>query len=133
MATDVGFADGNSANATLFNSLIFPGASKSKTKLIWARIQYTGSAWAVVSATDSAGMVSGNLAWSTDHVNITLTGFTATPAVIPGPTYVASIARIPHAIGVSSTQAQVWFVDYAGALVTTQATTMDCSLIIIGI
>jgi hypothetical protein len=133
VATDVGFADGDSVNATLFNRLIFPGATKSKPKILWARIRYTGSAWEVLSTTDSAQLVSGNLAWSTDHVNIALSGFTAIPLVIVSPTYVASVARIPHGIGISTAQAQVWFYDYAGALVTTQATTMDCNLFILGV
>lgn len=133
MATDVGFADGDSVNAALFNRLIFPGATKSKPKVLWARINYTGSAWQVVSTTDSAQLVSGNIAWSTDHINITLSGFTATPIVIVSPNYVAAVARIPHGIGASSTQAQVWFYDYAGALDSTQGTDMDINIMILGI
>lgn len=133
VATDVGFADGDSVNATLFNRLIFPGVTKSRPKILWARVRYTGSAWEVVSTVDSAQLVSGNLAWSTDHVNITLSGFTAIPLVLVTPTYVAAVARLPHGIGISSVQAQLWFYDYAGALVSTQATTMDCNLCILGI
>lgn len=133
MATDVGFTDGDSVNATLFNRLIFPGVAKSKPKVLWARIRYNGSAWEVVSTADSAQLVSANLAWSTDHVNIALSGFTAIPIVLISPTYVAAVARLPHGIGISTAQAQVWFYDYAGALVTTQATTMDCAILILGI
>ena len=134
MATDVGLADGDSVDAARFNNRVpfIAGANKSKVKIIYARIRYTGSAWEVVSTVDSAGLVSGNLAWSTDHVNITLSGYTAIPVVLASVTYTSGVSRIVHGIGISTTQAQVWFYDYAGALDSTQATDMDVNLMILG-
>jgi hypothetical protein len=135
MATDVGIVDGQLVSAAYLNVRVpfIAGANKSGVKICYARIRYTGSVWEVSSGTDSAGIVSGNIAWSTDHINITLSGYTATPAVLATPVYTAGISRLPHGLGVSATQGQVWFVDYAGVLVTTQATTMDCYVRIEGI
>lgn len=135
MATDVGFADAQAASAAILNKALFAGASKLQCKALWARIRYTGSAWEVSSSADSAQLVSGSLAWSTDHVNITLSGFTAIPLALVSPTYLAAIARAPQAIGISSTQVQVWFFTHATTPVvdSTQSTSMDCSLLIVGV
>ena len=135
MATDIGLADGQNASAAYFNDRLpfVAGANKTKAKLIWAHIRYTGSAWEVVSTTDSAGLVSGNLAWSTDHVNITLSGYTAIVPAFATPVYNAAVALIPQITPSSTTQCQVHFVDYAGVRVTTQATTMNCTILLLGI
>lgn len=135
MATDVGLADGQSVNAAYFNARIpfIAGANKNNVKICYARIRYTGSAWEVSSSADSAGIVSGNVAWSTDHINITLSGYTAAPVVVVGTTYVSGVARIPHGIGASASQAQVYWYDYAGSLDSTQGTDMDIQVIIIGL
>lgn len=133
MATDVGYADGNAASAAILNKALFSGASKLQCKVLWARIRYNGSSWEVSSSADSAQLVTGNLAWSTDHVNITISGFTATPIVLVSPTYTSGVSRIPHGIGTSSTQAQLWFYDYAGTLDNTQGTDMDAEILIIGV
>jgi hypothetical protein len=135
MATDVGLADGQFATAAYFNDRIpfIAGANKSKVKLIYFHARYTGSVWEVVSTTDSAGIVSGNLAWSTDHLNITPSGYTAIVPAFTTPVYNAAVALIPQVTPASTTQIQVHFIDYAGVRVTTQATTMNFTMLALGI
>lgn len=135
MATDVGITNGQNVDQSIINKALFSGASKLSCKVIWARIRYTGSAWEVNSGVDSAQLVSGNVAWSTDHINIALSGFTVAPVVLatPGYTSGAGNTRLPAVVNVSSTQAQIWFLTETLTLDSTQSTKMDCNVIIIGI
>ena len=135
MATDVGLSDGAAITAALFNDRIpfIAGANKTKVKILYARIRYNGSAWEVHSGTDSAGIVSGNLAWSTNHVVITLSGYSTVVPAFATPVYNSAVSLIPQVFPSSASALHIYFIDYAGAIVSTQATTMDCTLLALGI
>lgn len=133
MATDVGLTDGQAANAAILNRVMFAGAGKLQCKELWARVRYTGSAWEVSSTIDSAQLVSANVTFSTDHINIALSGFTAAPEVQLTGVYVAAGPRVPMVGTITSTQAQVYFLDYAGAVDSTQSTKMDCMIHLTGV
>lgn len=135
MATDVGITNGQNVDQSIINKALFAGASKLSCKMLWARIRYNGSAWEVNSSVDSAQLVSANVTFSTDHINIALSGFTATPVVVASGVQQSGTgnSRVPMVSNVSSTQVQIYFKDASDALDTTQSTKMDCNVIIIGV
>lgn len=94
-------------------------------------MRYNGTAWEVHSTTFSAGVTSGAIAWSIDHINITLTGFTTAPVVVVSPTLGATRYR-PEAVSTSSSQVQVQFKNASDTVQTSQGTDMDCYLTIWG-
>ena len=132
MSTPIVATDGNAIDAATCNKYIAAGGDKVQVKTNYARIRYNGTAWEVHGTTDSSEIVSGDLAWSTDHVNVTLTGYTVIPCALPG-ARLADTNLWPKAEATSTTQVQVAFYNDAGTRVTVQATTMDTYLFIIGV
>lgn len=108
------------------------GGNKSTSKIIWARCRYNGAAWEVHSSTDSNEIISGNLAWSTNLVNVTLSGFTAAPCPV-----VCGVGTTGYGVtaeATSATNIAVRFFNRAtGAQVTTEDTSMDFMIHIVGI
>lgn len=132
MATPVIGTDGvDSVNAALVRKALTSNA-KLDIKVLYFRAQYTGSAWAIVSSTDSSQIVSGNLTWSTNKLTIALSGYTAAPVVVVSQTSVATPYHV-EAHATSSGNIDVTFWDMAGAQVTTQGTSMDFNAVIIGV
>lgn len=132
MATPTVATDGSAANAALFNKYLAAGGGKATVKVLWARIRYTGSAWEVHATTDAAELVTGNLSWSVDHLNVVISGFTVVPVVLVSPTLGATRYR-PEAIAASTTQIQIQFKNASDTVQTTQGTDMDCMLLAIGL
>ncbi len=131
MATPNPIADGNAGKAATFQRLPHCG-NKTTVKILFARVRYTGSAWEVHSGTDSNEVVSGNLAWSTNKLTIALSGYTVPPVVIATQNQAATVPYVLQAGATSSSNIDVEFWDTAAAQVTTQATSMDFQLLVIG-
>jgi len=130
MATPKMFTDGTTGLAeAALNKAIQAGEGTVQTKMWCGRVRYTGAVWEVHATTFSAGITS--VAWSVDHINITLSGFTQAPCVVVSPTLGATRYR-PEAIAASSTQVQVQFKNAGDTVQTVQGTDMDCYLIIWG-
>jgi len=124
-------ADGDALDAAHLTKAVQAGDGTLNTKMWAGRVRYTGSAWEVHATTFSAGVTTGAIAWSTDHINITLSGFTQMPLALVSPSLGATRYR-PEAIATSSSQVQVQFKNAADAVQSTQGTDMDCQLIIWG-
>jgi hypothetical protein len=134
MATPAVVTDGSTAfEAAAMNKFIAAGnADKIQVKLWYGRVRYTGSAWEVSSSYDSAGLTTGALAWSTNQLQITLANFTNVPCILATPEAVDSNLNVKAHCS-SNTLAVVRFYAVAdGALVSTQATTMEVNVLIIG-
>jgi hypothetical protein len=111
-------------------------AAKRGVIMKYARINYTGSAWQVVSTYDSAGIVSGNLSWSTDHliIDVTSGAFTKYPVVIATTTSDTTTAFYQvHAVCTSATSVSIYFTNYSSSVITTQATSMDFQIMIFSV
>ncbi len=106
--------------------------AKLDIKLLYARCRYTGTVWEVSTSNDSSQIVSGNLVWSTNKLTIALTGYTAAPIVQATQCLVATPYHI-QAIATSSTNIDVQFYDLAATLITTQGTSMDFNLLLLGV
>ena len=117
----------DAANLNLFVS----AEGKLSVKVWYAHVRYTGSVWEVDASVDAAGLVSGSLAWDTDHVELTLTGFTVGP--LPQTTPGATAAYPGHKVVVeSATTISIYFYDAADVLITTEAAAMDAHVLLIG-
>ena len=131
MATPEVIEDGvtplDAANLNKFVS----AEGKLNVKVWYAHIRYTGTIWEVDATVDSAGLVSGSLAWDTDHVELTLTGFTAAPPpqVTPG---AAGAYPIIRAIVESTTTVSIYFYDASDALQNVESAAMDAHVFLIG-
>jgi hypothetical protein len=122
-----------SLNEANMNKALMSDGTKIQVKVYHAHIRYNGASWEVVAADDSAGIVTGDLAWSTNHLNITLSGFTNPPIAVVSPNSTGTTAALIPAVDVTSNvQMQVYFFDYAGTVDTTQATDMDFTIILMG-
>jgi hypothetical protein len=115
------------------NKFIAAGeANKVQVKVWYGRVRYTGSAWEVSSSFDSAGLTTGALAWSTNQLQMTLSGFSNVPIILATPEAVDTNLNVKAHCS-SSTLAVVRFYAVAdGALVSTQATTMEFNVLLIG-
>src|SRR5262245_27731222 len=88
---------------------------KHATKLVYARIRYTGSAWQVEPSTDSQEITSNHLTWDTDHLEVSVSGFTRAPHVQVSPVMDLAAADyaqffLPAAKAVSAEQVQIaWY------------------------
>ena len=133
MATPKPVTTGNTditAEATWDQYLATPGAHA--LKLVCGRIRYTGSVWEVQAATQSLELVSANVVFSTDHINITLSGFTRAPEVQATPVFTAGGILLPVALAPSASQVQIYWYDFAEVLQTVQGTKMDAYVRILG-
>lgn len=119
-------------NATALNQFPAVGAGgKPGVHLVYARVRYTGSAWEVHSTTDGAVLVTGNLSWSSDHLNVTLSNFSVAPLVLAAP-MLADSTLLCKVLAASASQVQLaWYSDVV-TRVTVQASTMDAYLLILG-
>ena len=131
MATPVIGADGNALNAAMITKAIQAGDGTLNTKMWGGRIRYTGTVWEVHATTFSAGITSGGGAFSVDHINVTVSGFTQMPVIVVSPSLGATRFR-PEGIAASSTQVQIQFKNAADTVQTTQTTDMDCQVLIWG-
>jgi hypothetical protein len=121
----------SACSAANFNRLLYLGGSKTGVKIIGARIRYNGSAIEVHSSTDSIEIVTGNLSGpTTGVVTLTVSGFTTIPLPLAGPNIAGGY--IPFAVATAASTIQIRWYDFAGALVTSAGTNMDCNLIVIG-
>lgn len=132
MATPIVATAGNAITAVTVNKYLAAGGGKASAKVLWARIRYTGTAWEVHASTDSAEILSGHLAWSTDKLVVTVSGFTVIAAPVVSPT-LGNAIYWPKALGASSTAVHVAFYNDAGARQTVQSSNMDCTLLVIGV
>jgi hypothetical protein len=110
---------------------------KVEVKINYCEITFTAAGNTVaVNAVDSDGeIVSGDCAWDAGNtrINITLTGFTATPIVIAALKSNASTnAVLVRSNGGSSSQAQIHFDDGAGSAVDPDGD-VEVVLIVIGV
>lgn len=134
MATPKFVTDASTAytEANMNRGLMSDG-TKIQVKVYHAHILYNGASWEVVAADDSSGIVTGDLAWSTDHLVITVSGFTNPPIpVVSGVSTTTTPAEMPQADIASNTAIHVFFFDDAHANVSTEGTTMDFTIILIG-
>lgn len=131
MATPVMMATGDALDTAHLQKPVQAGDGTLNTKMWGGRVRYTGSAWEVHATTFSAGITSGGIAFATDHINITISGFTQAPTVQVTPTLGATRYR-PEAIGASSSQVQVQFKNASDTVQTVQSTDMDCQVWIWG-
>ena len=128
------FTDGDSANAAKFNQVLAVGAGTTAMFIWCARIKYNGSSWEVDANHSSAGLTTGALAWDggDDELEITLTEYASRPVVVATPVTADSNLEC-KAYAESSTKITVRFYNIDdGTLITTEATTMDINLIIVG-
>jgi homogentisate 1,2-dioxygenase len=108
-------------------------ADKPAAKVLWARCRYTGSAWEVVSTSDAAGLASGALSWASSALNIALSGFVNPPVVLATPAADDDTNYSVKCYCSTNALALVKFYNVdTGALVTTQAVSMDFNLLVIG-
>ena len=104
----------------------------TQAKIMYAHIRYNGSAWVVDTTEDAAGLVSGDVSWSTNHVQITLSGYTNTTVAIPtakGTTTEAYRTQIDPGSGF----VRVYFFNASGVSQTTESTSMDFHFCFIGV
>lgn len=128
------FTDGDEANAARFNRTVAVGASVSGIFIWFARVKYNGSSWVVDSNHSSAGITTGALAWDggSDELEITLTDFSSRPVVTATPVAANTNLNV-KAYAESTTKAIIRFYAIAdGSHVTSEATTMDVNIMIIG-
>lgn len=120
-------------DAAVVNLFTNAGGTKTNVSILFAHIRYTGAAWEVVSTTDSAILESGDLAWDTDHLEITLDTYTNTPAAMPGSVAAGgTISNRAQVDPISNTQIDVYFFTSDGTPDTTEGVDMDFMLILIG-
>lgn len=133
--TPAAFVDlSTQANAAAFNRCVVAGGNVVRAKMLWARIRYTGSAWEVVASVGSAEIVSANCVWSTDKLTIALSGFETVPVATVSPTFGDTILPC-KAYATSSSNIDVAFYSQTnlGTRVSTQATTMDFQIHVVGV
>lgn len=132
MAVALGVDGTTQVNAALVNQFIAAGAGgKTGTALFWARIRYNGSAWEVHASTDSAAIITANLAFVTDHLEVTLTNFTVAPCPIVAP-YMGDSIYLPKIAAISSTKVHIAWYSAITTRVTTPDVNMDCYVHIVG-
>ena len=128
------FTDGDEANAARFNRTVAVAASVTGIFVWFARVKWNGSAFVVDSNHSSAGITTGSLAWdgAADELEITLTDFSSRPVVTATPVAANTNLNV-KAYAESTTKAIVRFYAVAdGSHVTTEATTMDVNIMIMG-
>lgn len=128
------FTDGDEANAARFNRTVAVAASVTGIFVWFARVKWNGSAFVVDSNHSSAGITTGSLAWdgAADELEITLTDFSSRPVVVATPVAANTNLNV-KAYAESTTKAIVRFYAVAdGSHVTTEATTMDVNIMIMG-
>lgn len=116
---------------TTFQRVVHAG-NKATSKMLWARIRYNGAAWVVHSTTDNNEIVSGNLTWDTDHLNIALSGYTTAPLPMASPVIATAYSVAAEAIDAATIALTFRALD-TGAQVTIESTDMDFNLLVIGI
>ena len=131
MATPVMLTTGDALDAAHLQKSIQAGDGTVNTKMWGGRVRYTGSAWEVHATTLALGITSGGVAWDTDHINITISGFTQAPFVVVSPTLGATRYR-PEGIGQSSSQVRVQFKNASDVVQLVQGTDMDVQIFILG-
>lgn len=118
------------ALSTAILQRLLHGFTKTNAGLQWARVQYTGSAWAVVAGTDSNKLVSGNFVWSTNKLTVAISGHDNVPCVFVS--RAINGAHLVAATATSTSNIDVFFEDFAGADVTTEDTSMDFYIAVLG-
>jgi len=103
---------------------------KSDVKRIWGTVAYTGAVWAWDTSLSYNELDAAGVVFTTDHIDVTVSGYTEIPSVQATPA--SASAYIAKAKGISNTVVRVWFVDAAGALVTTPDTNMVVTLAVEG-
>lgn len=136
MATPKTFDDASDTRLreSNLNKFIAADGSKVTAKKLWARVRYNGSAWEVVSSVSSSGLTSPSLAWDTDHLVISVTGYTEVPEVQVTQNVVAN-PYIMQAEGDATDEVFVYFFTVAGTpgtAVTTEDTSMSIDVEITG-
>jgi hypothetical protein len=135
MSTPKVITDGTTElNEAALNKFICAGeANKSQVKCWYGRVRFTGSTWEVVSTSDSAGLTTGALAWASSQLQITLSGWTNPPLIVATPVADDDANYTVKAYASSNVLAVVRFYNIdTGALITTQAATMDFNVLILG-
>lgn len=107
------------------------GGAGGAPKIIGARVRYNGTAWEIEANTYSAQLIAGNLAWDTDHLEITVSGFTNEPLVTWSQVNTTN-RRFLQCEAVSTTQIDVYFFTLADVADTTESTDMDFYVFICG-
>lgn len=95
-------------------------------------IRYNGASWEVVAGTAASGIVTGNLTWGSPQanaINVAIGSWTIIPAFFISPVGGGYIVTLEN---LTTTTVAIGFRDYAGSLTTTQNTSMNFSLLIIG-
>jgi hypothetical protein len=118
----------------ILNKYVSLDGTKTQGEMNYAEITYNGASWEVVAASDSCDIETGDLAWSTDHLVITLAGYTNIPCAVMSPvSTTTTTALLPEVDPQSNTALHIYFFDDAHANVATEATTMHFTIIIIGV
>ncbi len=114
------------------NKFVAADDAKVQCKMNWAHVRYNGTAWEVVSGEDKAGIASLDLSWDGvgTALDITLSGFSNPPIAVVCPASASAV--IPKVKAVLANKLTVEFYDFTGAEVTTEGTTMDFNVILIG-
>jgi hypothetical protein len=128
-------ADGDDCNAAKVNQFVAAADGKLSVFMKYARIHYDGADWVVDSATDSCGIVTGDLAWNgtDDQLEITIDDFADPPVIIVTPTASADTVYNVKAQCTDATTAVIIFYDIdTGAQETTEGTDMDVQVLLLG-
>lgn len=128
-------ADGDDANAAKMNQFVAAADGKLSVFMKYARVYYNGSAWVVDSASDSCGIISGDLAWNgtDDQLEITIDDFADPPIIQATPTFSADTVYNVKAKCTSATKAVIVFYNIdTGAQILTESTDMDVQVLLIG-
>jgi len=128
-------ADGDDANAAKMNQFVGAPGGKLSVFVKYARVHYDGEDWVVDSATDSADIVSGDLAWNgdDDQLEITLSDFADPPVIVATPTFSAdTVYNVKAKCTAADTAVIVFYAIDGGAQITTEATDMDVQVLLIG-
>jgi hypothetical protein len=141
------YTTSTAASDTNMNLGIYGDGTSSGLALLAFRVYYDGAAWQVsaqgsaVDANVRAELKAG-LSWhASDYLEIDLSahayfrGFSSIPCVSCDSTANA-VRKLPaDAVGISATEVRVYFYQAIDrtTLIDTEATTMDCSLIMVGL
>ena len=135
------------ASAAVVNKYIYGDGTSAGLALLCFRVYYDGAAWQVASqgsAIDAnlRAELKAALTWhASNYLEIDFSGgtyfrgFSSIPIVLCDSVANATRKLPADAVGISATEVQVYFYQAANRItqITTEATTMDCSLIMVGL
>lgn len=124
-------ADDTPLNEANLNKYVAADGAKVTSKKWWGRVRYTGSAPEIVATVSTSGLTTPAVAWDTNHYVVTVGGFTEVPVVQVSQNLVATPYHV-QAEAVDVDEVHVRFYTLAGALVTTQDTSMSFDIEISG-